>query len=56
MSELINKQQIEKRGEPHCPKCKEVCYPRSIKHSVVYDCAGCKGQISSEEIEYWKAR
>ena len=46
---------MAKNREPHCPKCKETCTPRQIKDSTVYDCNGCKDQISSEAIEWWIA-
>jgi len=36
--------------EPYCPKCKEVCTPRKLSKSLVYDCKGCGDQISSDAI------
>ena len=51
----LTQNQIENKGEPHCPKCKETAKPRFIEKSLVFDCDGCKDQISLEAIEYWRA-
>jgi len=46
-------EKIKTGGEPRCPKCKETAQPRYIGKSLVFDCDGCKDQVSSEAIEYW---
>ena len=46
---------LDKKGEPHCPKCKDTAKPRLISDSLVYDCDGCGDQITSSAIQYWKS-